>query len=104
MTSRRFALLVARDVVLRVCRFYIKCFLVFSWRLFSMQVKLISPLENRAQVTRFRVYGKSVTSMQTDEDGKRWMDRYALVFYLSFTFHFIVKLFDNSLVKFDNQP
>ena len=70
-----------------------------------MQVKLISPLENKAQVIRFRVYGKSVTSAQTDEDGKRRTDRYTLVFYLFyFKIHFIVKLFDNSLVKFDNQP
>ena len=66
--------------------------------------KIDLSLENRAQVIRFRVYGKSVTSAQTDEDGKRRTDRYALVFYLSLTFHFIVKLSDNSLVKFDNQP
>ena len=41
--------------------------------------KIISPLENREQLIRFRVYGKSATSTQTDKDGQRRTDRYTLV-------------------------
>ena len=52
-------------VVLSVCRFYVKFFEVFLWQLLCMQVKLISPLENKEQLIRFRVYGKIATSAQT---------------------------------------
>ena len=37
---------VAPIVALSDCRFYIKFFRVFPWRLFCMQVKLVSALEN----------------------------------------------------------
>ena len=32
-----------------VCRFYMKFFQVFPWRLFSMQAKLVSALEIKEQ-------------------------------------------------------
>ena len=44
-----------------------------------MQAKLVSVLENKEQLIRFRVYGKSATSAQTDSDGYRQTDRYTLV-------------------------
>ena len=43
-------------------------FRVFPLQLFCMQVKLISPLENKEQLIRFRVCGKSATSAQTEGD------------------------------------
>ena len=46
------ALLGALIVVLSVHRFYMKFFRVFPWQLFCMQVKFISPLENKEQIIR----------------------------------------------------
>ena len=63
------ALLVAPIVALSACRFYMKFFRVCPWRLFCMQVKLVSDFENKEQVIRFRLYGKSATNAQTDGDG-----------------------------------
>ena len=63
------ALLVAPIVALSVYRFYMKFFRVFPWRLFRMLGKLVSALGNKKQLIRFRVYGKSATSAQTDGDG-----------------------------------
>ena len=40
------ALLIALIVALSICRFYMTFFWLFLWRLFSMQVKLVSPLGN----------------------------------------------------------
>ena len=45
-----------------------KFFQVSPWRLFSMQVKLVSSPDNKEQIIRFRVYRKSETSAQTDRD------------------------------------
>ena len=68
-------------VVLSACRFYIKFFQIFQWRLFCMQVKLVSVLENKKQLIRIRVCGKKTASSQTDGDGKRRTDDYKLVLY-----------------------
>ena len=46
-----------------------KFFRVFPWRLFCMQVKLVSALKNEEQLISFRVYEKSATSAQMDGDG-----------------------------------
>ena len=56
-------------VVLSACRFYIKFFQIFQWRLFCMQVKLVLVLENKKQLIRIRVCGKKTASSQTDGDG-----------------------------------
>ena len=67
------ALLVAPIVALSVYRFDMfidfKFFQVFPWRLFCMYGKLVSAFENEEQLIRFRVFGKSVASAQTDGDG-----------------------------------
>ena len=63
-------LLVAPCLALSSCRFYMTFFRVSPWRLFYMQVKLVSALKNKEQLIRFRVYGKSATSAQTDGDGQ----------------------------------
>ena len=63
------ALFVAPIVVLSVCRFYMKFFRVFPWRLFYMQGKLVSALETKEQLICFRVSGKTATSTQTDGEG-----------------------------------
>ena len=68
-TSQRCALHVAPIVVLSACRFYMKFFQVFPWRLFYMQIKLVLALENKEQLIHFRVCGKSTTSAQTEGDG-----------------------------------
>ena len=60
--------LVEPIVALSDCRFYMKIFWVSPWLLFCMQIKLLSILENKEQLIRFRVYGKSATSAQTDGD------------------------------------
>ena len=46
-----------------------KFFQGFPEQLFCMQVQLISPLENKEQLIRFRLYGKFVTCAQTDGEG-----------------------------------
>ena len=63
------AILIALIVALSICRFYMTFFWLFLWRLFCMQVKLVSPLGNKEQLICFMVYGKSATSAQTDGDG-----------------------------------
>lgn len=44
-----------------------------------MQVKLVSALENKEQLIRLRVYGKSATTARTDKDRQRRTERYTLV-------------------------
>ena len=44
-----------------------------------MQVKLVSALENKEQLIRFRVYEKSATSAQADGSKEQRKDRYTLV-------------------------
>ena len=44
-------------------------FQVFQWRLFCMEIKLASALENKKQLIRIRVCRKSTTSAQTDGHG-----------------------------------
>ena len=63
------ALFDALIAVLSACRFYMKFFRFFPWQLFCMQVKLISPLETKEQLIRFKVYGKIATSAQTNGGG-----------------------------------
>ena len=69
------ALLVAPIVALSVCRLYMWFFRVFPWRLFFMQVKLVSALENKEQLICFGIYGKSALSAQTDGGGQGCTDR-----------------------------
>ena len=63
------ALLVLPIVALSARRFYMKFFGVSPWRLFCMQIKLVSALENKEKLIRFSVYGKSATSTQTGGSG-----------------------------------
>ena len=56
------------EVTYNVLLYYMKFFQVSPWRLFSMQVKLVSAPDNKEQIIRFRVYRKSETSAQMDGD------------------------------------
>ena len=60
------ALTVTPIVVLSACIVYMKFPWVFLGRLLCMQGKLVSALENKKQLIRFRVYGKSATNEQTE--------------------------------------
>ena len=60
------ALLVGPIVALSVCRFYMKFLQAFPWGLFCMQVKLVSALENKEQLIRFRGFGKNGKGKQTE--------------------------------------
>ena len=61
-----------------------------------MQVRLASPLENKEQLIRFRVYGKSATSAQTEEDGYRRTDRYILIFAMDGISHVPCEVMNNN--------
>ena len=60
------ALLAGPIVVLSIRRFCMKFFRVFPWGLSCMQVKLVSALENKEQLIRFRGFGKNSKGEQTE--------------------------------------
>ena len=69
------ALLNASIVILGVCRFYMKCFRVFSMtsvlhvsKIESSSPEIVSSLENKEPLISFRLYGKSAAMAQTDRD------------------------------------
>ena len=66
------ALRVAPIVAISACRFYMKFFWFSQWLLFCKQVKLVSALENKKWLIRFRVYD-NVQQLnkrtETDNDG-----------------------------------